>query len=67
MKLLKEVKSRRFSTEYYVKLFADTETGKYSVYANNSNFNWGYNYVFDTLEEAEKHFNKTLETFDYKN
>lgn len=63
-KLLKEAKSKTFSVEYYVKLFAE-EDGKFMTYANNTNFDWGWVRIFNTKEEAEKDFYNSLELFDH--
>ena len=65
MKLLKEAKAKKLSIEYIVKLHYDEDTEHYSVYANNSNFNWGHSATFDTLEEAENDFNNTLKLYDF--
>ena len=65
MKLLKEAKAKKFSTECYVKLHYDEETKHYSVYANNSNFNWGHSAFYDSLEEAEKDFYDTINLYDF--
>ena len=65
LELLKEARAKRFSIEYYVKLHYDNETGHYSVYANNSNFNWGHNATFETLAEAENDFNHTLDLYNF--
>ena len=65
MKLLKEAKAKKFSVEYYVKLHYDEEVGRYSVYTNNSNFNWGYSAVYDSLEEAENDFWHIINKYDF--
>lgn len=65
LELLKRADAESLDRFYYIKLFADTETKKFSVYANNSNFSWGFNHVFDTKEEAESDFYDTLKRFDY--
>lgn len=57
-KLLKHAVGKNFSTTYYIKLFE--VDGKYSVYANNDNFNWGYCAIFTSKEEAESDFYHTL-------
>lgn len=57
-KLLKHAVGKNFSTTYYIKLFE--VDGKYSVYVNNDNFNWGYCAIFTSKEEAESDFYHTL-------
>lgn len=64
LKLLKEAKTKPFRTEYCIKLFAE-DGGKFSTYANNSNFNWGWVRIFDTKEEAENDFYDSLKMFNY--
>lgn len=60
-KLLKHAVGKNFSTTYYIKLFEND--GKYSVYANNSNFNWGYNALFTSKEDAESDFYHTINLY----
>ena len=67
LELLKEARSKKFDTEYYVKLHYDNETNHYSVYANNSNFNWGHSATFETKEEAENDFDNTLKLYSFYN
>ena len=65
LELLKEAKTKSFSTEYYVKLHFDNETGHYSVYANSNKFNWGHSATFETKQEAEVDFYHTLDKYDF--
>lgn len=64
MKLLKEAKTKSFKTKYSVKLF-DEEDGRFCVYANNSNFNWGHSAIYETKEEAEKDFDNILKLYNF--
>lgn len=65
MELLKESKAKKGSIRFYVKIFFNNETKKYSVYANNTNFNWGHCALFDTLEEAQNDYYNTIRLYDY--
>ena len=65
--LLEVAKAKFRSIEYYIKIFFDEKTNEYSVYANNTNFNWGYNRIFKTKEEAEVDFYHTINLFDRLN
>lgn len=64
--LLKYAVGKNFSTTYYIKLFEEDD-GKYSVYANNDNFNWGYHAVFTSKEDAESDFYHTLDFYKHLN
>jgi hypothetical protein len=64
-KLLKHAVGRNFSTTYSVKLYEDDD--RYFVYANNSNFNWGYVASFTSKEDAESDFYHTLQVYKLLN
>lgn len=65
LKLLKRADTEKFGVSYYVKLFIDADNEKFTVYANNTDFNWGFGHSFETLEEAENDFYNTLKRFDF--
>lgn len=64
-KLLKHAVGKSFSTTYYIKLFE--EDNRYTVYSNNSNFNWGYSALFTSKEEAESDFYHTINLYKHLN